>query len=125
MKTLKKFSKITLASLALTVTLLLNSIGAQAVTVSATPNSTWSKVTISYSNCYGSTIFYLSGYERHSETGQYYYYSKNKTFSSSGTISTTFSANIGYKFVSYYSGKYLTASIRVNGNSVASLVVTN
>lgn len=123
-KHIKKIAASTMAVFTLVIALLVNSVEVQAVTFSATPNSTWSKVTISYSNCYGTTIFNLKGYERHSETGQYYYYNKSNSNYSSGQVSATFSANTGYVFIKKYNGEYLTASVRINGTVVGTLVVT-
>ena len=122
---LKKFGRKVVVLAAMVIALTVNAVGVEAATFSATANSTWKKVTVSYSNCYGSTIFTLNGYEYHPETKHYYKCSMQSSYVSTGSLKATFSANTGYKFLQYYNKVYLTASVRVSGTVMGSLVVTN
>lgn len=105
-------------------------VGCNAATVKAAgilaylePNDTL--VTVVPIGISGSSIVYLTGYEIHSQTGDVHYYDQQRSTTATGTATLSFGASTGYKFQLSYKGKYLTASLVVNGISTAQARVTH
>lgn len=127
-RTSRRVASSLLGVIVLTIALLVNSVSVQAATFSATANSTWKQVKVSYSNCYPVTYFYLDGYEQHSTTGQCYHYSRNSVTTLSGSQAVTFTTDEGYVFLSCYNNDsekvYLTAKVVCGGTTKATMHVT-
>lgn len=102
------------------VTMLMGTVGVSAASGSATVNSNCNRVTVTYSDCYGSTICYLKGTEQNPSNKKTKNYSQQMSTTTTGKGTFKFSSTNGWKFV--LSG--LKSSIYINGNNVAEFTVT-
>lgn len=101
-------------------TILVGTVSVSATSGSATINSGQTKVTVTYSDCYGSTICYLKGQEYNPSNGNTFSYNKQVSTTKTGKEIFKFSSTNGRWFV--LSG--LKSLIYINGNKTAEMTVS-
>ena len=119
---MRKRGLMVILTMFMTLSVGVNSVSA--ATATATLNSAENKVKTSYSKCKGYTVYYLNGYEKHSETGDYENYKKQVSTSITGTYSYSFESHTGYKFVLKHKETRLVYSVYVSGVNMLEMVVT-
>lgn len=102
------------------VTIFVGTVSVSAASGSATLNNNYNRVTVTYSDCSGSTICYLKGKEQNPSTKDEYSYNRQVSTTKKGKETFKFSSTNGRKFI--LGG--LHSLIYVNGNKMADISVT-
>lgn len=101
------------------------SLSAFAASTTARLNSAKNKVTTTYTDCKGSTIVYVYGYEKHPTTKHVKYYDQQKATTDTGSYTFTHNSDKGYEFQLTYGSTKLKSKVVVTGTVMANVVVTN